>query len=121
MINKRIISVFALLLCFALYDTLVKKAQGFPVNLVAFFYCSLYCFIAFVLWDWRKSERNKFDRKILTVAILPFLLRIILNLLSINQSREVYNNLVSNQYIDYFSWITLMGILIIMLWQKYIV
>jgi hypothetical protein len=119
-LNKKIIAIFGLLLCWAVYDKLVKGADSFPVNLVVFFFCSIYCFILFVLWDWRKKEGNEFDKTVLIIASLPVMLRIVLNLLAINQDRDVYNSLVSNEYIDYFSWLTLIIILIIASWRKFI-
>ena len=121
MINKKIIAVFALLFCFALYDNLVKKSVGFPVNLVVFFYVSLYSFIVYVIYIFYQETINKFDKKVLIVGASPFLLRICLNLLSINRDRDIYNNLVSNEYIDYFSWLALIVILITISWRKFIV
>ena len=118
MINKKIISVFLLLLAFAVYDTLIKRIGGFPVNLVVFFYCSIYGFVVFTIYS--IEVRSKFDKKVLTILSLPFLLRIVLNLLAIGKDRQEYNNLVSNEYIDYVTWMSLSLLLILALWQKFI-
>ena len=63
-------------------------------------------------------KRDKFDRRVLLVATLPIILRISLNLLAINETKAVYNQLNSNEYIDYFTWLALFVALIILLWQK---
>ena len=118
MVNKKIISIFLLLLSFAVYDTLIKRIGGFPVNLVVFFYCSIYGFVIFMIYA--IEVRNKFDKKVLTILSLPFMLRIVLNLLAIGKDRQGYNNLVSNEYIDYVTWITIVVLLILLLWEKYI-
>ena len=118
MINKKLISVFLLLLCFAIYDTLIKRIGGFPVNLVVLFYCSIYVFVVFTIYA--IEVRSKFDKKVLIILSLPFILRIVLNLLAIGKSRQEYNNLVSNEYIDYVSWMSLSILLILVLWQKFI-
>ena len=118
MINKKVASIFLLLLCFAIYDSLIKSIGGFPVNLVIFFYCSIYMFVVFMIYT--IEVRSKFDKKVLMILSLPFLLRIVLNLLAIGKTRHEYNDLVSNAYIDYVSWMTLSVLIILVLWQRFI-
>ena len=117
--RKKIISVFSLLLCFAIYDTLIKRIDGFPVGLVVFFYCAIYCFILFTIYA--IEVQNRFDKKVLTILSLPFILRIVLNLLAIGKDRQGYNNLVSNEYIDHMTWLTIVILLILLLWERFII
>jgi len=118
--SNRITSVFALLLAFAIFDTCVKNTSGqFPVNLVVFFYVSVYGFILFAIHNYRKQAANKFDRKILLFAAIPFVIRIALNLISIGSNYATYDSIVSNAYIDYMTWLILFIMTSITLWQKY--
>ena len=118
--NKKISSFFLLLVCFAIYDSLVKRVTEYSVNLDIFYFCSIYSFVVFWIWVLIKETRNKFDKKVLMILSVPFILRIVLNLLSINQSYEKYSNLVSNAYIDYVSWMVLSVLLILVSWRKFI-
>ena len=119
--NKKIISFFLLLICLAIYDNLVKGVTEFSVNLDVFYHSSILGFILFWIWIQWKESRNKFDRKVLMILSLPFILRIILNLLSINKNYSEYSNLVSNQFIDFITWLAIVILLILVSWEKFIV
>ncbi len=119
--NKKISSLFLLLICFAIFDNLVKNVTEFSVNLDVFYHCSILCFILFWIWIQWKESRNKFDKKVLMILALPFMLRIGLNLLSINKNYEQYSNLVSNQFIDFITWLAIVILLILVSWEKFIV
>ncbi len=114
-------SFFLLLLSFALYDTLVKGAEEFPVNLVVFFYCSVYLFILYTIWLVYQETKDFLTRIVLGVLMAPFVLRIGLNLVALVGSRNQYNQLVSNKYLDIASWLILIAVLITVLCANYIV
>ena len=119
--TKKISSFFLLLICFAIFDNLVKNVTEFSVNLDVFYHCSIFAFILFWIWIQWKESRNKFDKKILIILSMPFILRIVLNLLAININYEGYSNLVSNATIDYITWMSLGCFIILISWRKFIV
>ncbi len=114
----KIVSFFILLLSFAVYDK--YGTIEWNTNFVVLYYVVFYGFVVFWIWETYKSARNKLDRSILIVLSLPFVLRIFLNLLAVGRDRDIYNSLVSNQYIDLLTWVTLMVFLTMILWGKYI-
>jgi len=118
--NSKIISLYILLSCFAIYDKAVKIIAVWNTNIVVFFYVSFYSFILFVMYKWYNEARLSIDRTIIIILSLPFILRIVLNLLSIGRSRAQYNSLVSNEIIDISTWGFLAVILTVILWKKYI-
>lgn len=118
--TKKISSIFLLLASFAIYDSLVKRNTEYSINLDVFYFCSIYSFVVFWIWILINETRNKLDKRVLIILAAPFVLRIVLNLMSINKSYIEYSNLVSNAYIDYISWMALSVLLIFILWQKFI-
>ena len=120
--NKKLGSVFLLLLSLAIFDNLVKKTTEFSVNLDVQYHSSWFIFALYATYTAHREVRNKFDKAILKILAIPFLLRLGLNLSAINQSYEVYTNRVSNEYIDLVTWIFLaIGLLILVKWKRYIV
>ncbi len=117
--TKKISSIFLLLICLAIYDNLVKNITEYSVNLDVFYHCAWLGFALFVAWLFWKESRLKFDKLILIILSIPFIVRIGLNLLSINKNYSEYSNLVSNQYIDYITWMSISSLLIIVSWQKF--
>ena len=113
----KVLSVFILLLSFAVYDK--YGTSEWNTNLVVMYYVIFHGFAVFWIWEIYKSTRNKLDRAVLIVLSLPFFLRIILTLLAIGKSRDEYNGLVSNSIIDYVTWIALACLLILIVWRKY--
>ena len=118
--TKKISSFFLLLICFAIFDNLVKNVTEFSVNLDVFYHCSIFAFILFWIWIQWKESRNKFDKKVLMILSLPFILRIVLNLLAIDENYNEYSNLVSNQFIDFITWLAIVILLILVSWEKFI-
>ena len=118
--TKKISSIFLLLASFAIYDSLVKRITEYSINLDVFYFCSIYSFVVFWIWILINETRDKLDKRVLIILAIPFVLRIILNLMSINKSYSEYSNLVSNAYIDYVSWMSLSVLLILVVWQKFI-
>ena len=117
--NKKILAAFLLIFSWAVYDSLIKIIEGFPVNLVIFFYLCFYGFVLFVFWIWAKELRLKVDKKILVALSMPVLLRIVLNLYAINTERSEYNDIVSNHLIDKATWISLaIAIFILIKWKS---
>lgn len=122
MANKKILAAFLLIFSWAVYDSLIKIIEGFPVNLVIFFYLCFYGFVLFVFWIWAKESRLKVDKRTLYALAMPVLLRFLLNLYAINIERSEYNNIVSNHVIDKVTWIFLaIAIFILIKWKRYIV
>ena len=119
--TKKISSIFLLLICFAIFDNLVKDVTEFSVNLDVFYHCSILSFILFWIWILWKESRNKFDKKVLFILSIPFIFRIVLNLLSINEDYKEHSNLVSNQFIDFITWLAIVVLLILVSWEKFIV
>ena len=117
--TKKISSIFLLLICLAIYDEKVKNVTEFSVNLDVLYHCAWLGFALFVAWLFWKESRLKFDKLILIILSIPFIVRIILNLLSINQEYEKYSSLVSNSTIDYITWMSLSSLLILISWQKF--
>lgn len=115
----KINSVFLLLLSFAIYDKLVKYTTEFPVNLVVFYYVSFYSFVIYTIYKMYNEAVLNFDKSILFILACPFSLRLFLNLAAINKTRDQYNDLVSNEFIDFFTWGFLIIGVISMLWAKY--
>jgi ABC-type Mn2+/Zn2+ transport system permease subunit len=118
--TKKITSFFLLLIALAIYDNLVKNISEYSVNLDVFYHSSIFTFILFWIWIQWKESIFKLDKRVLIVLAIPFILRIGLNLLSINKSYSEYSDLVSNRYIDYTTWLTIVILLILILWEKYI-
>ena len=121
MMTKKISSFFLLLICFAIFDNLVKNVTKFSVNLDVFYHCSIFIFILFWIKTTWKESRNKFDRKVLIILSMPFILRFGLNLSAINENYKGYSKLVSNQYIDFITWLAIVILLLLILWEKFIV
>ena len=119
--TKKISSIFLLLVCLALYDNLVKNITEYSVNLDVFYHSSIFTFILFCIWIQWKESVFRIDKRILIILSIPFILRIGLNLLSINKNYSEYSALVSNRYIDYTTWCTVVILLILILWEKYII
>ena len=119
--TKKISSFFLLLICFAIFDNLIKNVTEFSVNLDVFYHCSIFAFILFWIRIQWKENRNKFDRKVLVILSLPFILRLGLNSLAINEDYKGYSKLVSNQYIDFITWLAIVILLLLVLWERFIV
>ncbi len=119
--TKKISSIFLLLVCLALYDNLVKNITEYSVNLDVFYHSSIFTFILFWIWIQWKESVFTIDKLILIILSIPFIVRIGLNLLSINKNYSEYSALVSNRYIDYTTWCTVVILLILILWEKYII
>ena len=119
--TKKISSIFLLLVCLALYDNLVKNITEYSVNLDVFYHSSIFTFILFWIWIQWKESVFRIDKRVLIILSIPFILRIGLNLLSINKNYSEYSALVSNRYIDYTTWLTIVILLILILWEKYII
>ena len=117
--TKKIASFFLLLICLAVYDNLVKNITEYSVNLDVFYHSSIFTFVLFWMWIQWKESIFKLDKRVLMVLSIPFILRISLNLLSINKNYSEYSALVSNQYIDYITWMSLSALLILVSWQKF--
>ena len=117
--TKKISSFFLLLICLALYDNLVKNITEYSVNLDVFYHSSIFTFILFWMWIQWKESVFRIDKRVLILLSIPFIVRIILNLLSINQEYEKYSSLVSNSTIDYITWMSLSSLLILISWQKF--
>ncbi len=119
MANKKILAAFLLILSWAVYDSLIKIIEGFPVNLVIFFYLCFYGFALFVFWIWAKESRLKIEKRTLYALAMPVLLRILLNLYAINTERSEYNDIVSNHLIDKATWIFLViSLMLIIKWKR---
>lgn len=119
--TKKISSFFLLLICFAIFDNLVKNVTKFSVNLDVFYHCSIFAFILFWIWIQWKESKSRFDKRVLIILSMPFILRIMLNLLSINKNYNEYSGLVSNIYIDFITWLAIVILLILIIWEKFIV
>ena len=113
--KKKILAIYLLLLSWAVYDSLIKLIDGFPVNLVIFFYVSFYLFALFWIYTTWKEVRHKKDKRILAALSLPLVMRVILNIFAVGKDRAGYNALVSNHYIDTVTWTTLVIVLVIVL------
>ena len=118
--TKKISSIFLLLICLAIYDNLVKNVTEYSVNLDVFYHSSIFTFILFWIWIQWKESVFRIDKRVLIILSIPFILRIGLNLLSINKNYSEYSALVSNRYIDYTTWLIIVILLIQLLWEKYI-
>ena len=119
--TKKISSFCLLLICFAIFDNLVKNVTKFSVNLDVFYHCSIFAFILFWIWIQWKESKSRFDKRVLIILSMPFILRIMLNLLSINKNYNEYSGLVSNIYIDFITWLAIVILLILIIWEKFIV
>jgi hypothetical protein len=117
--TKKINAIFLLLLSLAIFDKLVKGITEFSINLDVQYHGSWMLFVVFVIWLFYKEARNKLDKAVLITLSLPFILRIFLNLLAINKDYKTYTSLVSNEYIDRFTWMSLACLLILIAWRKY--
>ena len=105
----------------SIFDTEVKKVDVFSVNLDVLYHGSWFAFALFWWYMTWKEVRLKFDKSMLIIILMYLSVRFILNLLSINEDYEVYSNLVSNEYIDKFTWILIAILILIKLWEKFIV
>lgn len=92
--------------------------KEFSVNLNVFIFSSIYSFISFTLITEGK-RRYGIDRKIYYLMSFPFIIRVILNLLSINQDYKTYSLIVNNRNLDYIQWFVLCGILLITIYQEW--
>ncbi len=124
MMIKKFSSFFILIFCLTLYDTLVAKVTEYSVTLDVFYFTKDHCFVLFWIWVTYKESRVKKDKMILKILSIPFVLRILLNLSGLFLDEKNYDNfskIVSNVNIDYFTWITLITLLILILCQKLII
>ena len=103
----------------AYFDKAVKYVTEFSVNLDVLYHVSFLSFVVFWIYKTHSEARNKFDRHILKILSLAFIVRICLNLLSINKDYEKYSRLVNNDAIDIFTWFVLVITLMIAVWEKY--
>ena len=118
--KKKIISYFLVLFSLAVFDKAVKYVDVFSVNLSVQYNGSLMLFIGFVGLVWSQETRNKFERKVLILLSMAFLLRFVLNLIAINTDYEKYSGIVNNNYVDVFTWVLVIVGLIIILWERFI-
>lgn len=112
----KVFSFYILILSWALYDRLV--IYGWNTNLVVFYYSTFYLFILFWMYQTFKMIKNVRESIYFLVLAWPVFFRLILTLLSINHTREQYNNLVNNQYLDFATWGILIIFLINQTWKK---
>jgi len=116
--DKKVLAFFVLMLCHSIFDNLVKKVTEFNVNLDVLYHGSWFCFALFFWYDTFKLARDRFEKAIMIIILLYLCPRLLLNLFSINETYEVYSNLVSNQYIDLGTWIIIVLLMSIKLWQN---
>lgn len=116
---KRVLAVYILTFLVTIYDVVIKlSSEIYTVNLSIFFFVSVYGYIVWTIWSKLKPV-NVFERKILRRVSLIWIFKGVLNLLSINQSWDVYVMLTSNYILDVVSIIILIIILIQLLCQRY--
>ena len=115
-VDKKIISYYLLFFCLASFDVAVKHAKVFPVNWVVFYYVAIFGFLSFRIILDSFETKNKFQRLILWGLVTLPIGRVFLNIFAINQSREGYNAITSNLYVDVLQWLILIVSLIIISW-----
>lgn len=112
------ISYFMILICFAIYDQIAKSLSDYSLNLSIFYHVSYLSFISFVIIDSAIKTRNK-DRLLLLILSLPFLVRILLNLICINKDYDFYMRIVNQPLIDFLTWsVLIISVIILMPWEN---
>ncbi len=95
-----------------------RKEQGideYSVNLSILFFVSFWGFILYFSIMMFREANNSFDKRIIAALSLIPITAIVCNLMGINQTYEVYDNLTSNPKIDNLTIIGLGFILILIL------
>ena len=68
----------------------VKDVTEFSVNLNIFYHVSIHGFILFWIYIAYSETKVKLNKRLLTVISTPFILRIIINMASIDQDYATY-------------------------------
>lgn len=118
MIDKRLISFLILTLCMSIFDTAMKFTEVYSVNWDVFFFTSIYGFILYQIYLSVKIAKDPFKQSILYLLSALFIFRIVLNLFSFGRTYEEYSIIVNNEFIDSFTWICLILIGSLLLWQN---
>ena len=118
MTKKIIIILFLILLSLSIFDKAVKYTDEFSVNLSVQYNGSWMLFAVLVAYIGYSATRKKWEKRLLIILAMPFLLRFGLNLVAINNSYDMYSRIVNNDYIDVFTWLFLVGALVILLCIK---
>ena len=108
------------MLSHSFFDTQVKKVDVFSVNLDILYHSSWFAFALFWWYITLNEVKLKFDKLILIIILMYLSVRFVLNLLSINKDYEGYSKLVSNEHIDYMTWMLLSFFIILVSWRKFI-
>ncbi len=116
--KKIIIALFLILLSLAIFDKAVKYTNEFSVNLSVLYNGSWMLFAAIIAYIGYSATRKKWEKWLLIILAMPFLLRAGLNLIAINTRYNLYSKIVNNNYVDLFTWLFLVVALIIFLCSR---
>jgi hypothetical protein len=98
------------------YDTLIKTSESY-VNLNILYFVSMFGIISIFIVNEMLKSRG--DMKVFYGAMLVYpLSRVVLNLICINKTWNEYQSIVSNHNLDNLTWIIVIFIIVLMIWQR---